>query len=312
MERLLQEMVRRQELSIQGAYILPLTLGAPEDKVDDGPLRASVVDHAGSPAGVLFLANPGAPQLSHRSAVMAATAKSLMGAKLGRVILDPLALGEFEGRSYVCWPWCRPLSQSRYLAFAQKTALAPSIVTWLAEVTRKTAQLEGNQNPDRGFVKNLQHLTADPDFPQTMRDAAKRGIERITDGKWKPKFVFEHGDFWMGNVLWPHQKRGALARLQPFPFTLIDWAGATSIGYPMVDLTRFAVSSGSSPRALRRQLNIHCRILGCHLEDAPYNVLASLGHLGRSLENFPRDRYLNMGATLFETIERASLGRMLS
>jgi hypothetical protein len=306
MEDLLHKLCSKGNFGVKGAQLVPLTQGAPEVIREDSAMRASLVDGNGSPAGVLFLSNSTAPKIAQRSSSMAADAKSKLSPKLSLVILEPLAEGDFEGRSYVYWPFCQPLRQSRYLAFAQRKYLTRSLLSWLFEMTRQTIQLDAGQEINRAQALSLECLAADVDFPVIMRDSAKRGLDRLADGKWRPVFVFEHGDFWMGNILWPHKERGTFARMGRYPFTLIDWNGARASGYPMFDLVRFGVSIGYSSAAMRKELIRHCQILGYKLDDAQFSVLAAMGHLGANLEHFPREQYLRMGSELFEAVVAAT------
>jgi hypothetical protein len=304
MEALLQGLCAKGLLPIGEARLRPLTEGAAEDKVDDGPGRALVVDPKDRPIGVLFLARPAAPGLVARSVRMAAACAEL-DAELGRVILSPLASGDHEGLSFACWPWCRPLSQSRYLGFVQGRRLTPSILSWLRVLMERSKVEDTGQAPQWSHALNLCRLADDDGFPQAMRDLARKGADRLADGAWQPHFVFEHADFWMGNVLWPHRDRGSMARLEKYPFTLIDWAGADQGGYPIVDLVRFAGSSRTSPARLSKELQRHAEVLGCSFEETPYPVLASLGHLGANLEHLPRERYLDLGNKMYRTIHAA-------
>lgn len=305
MEALLQDLCAQGSLPVREARLRPLTEGAPEDKVEDGPGRALVVDAQDDPLGVLFLARPAAPGLVGRSVEMAAAAQSALPSDLGMVILTPLASGSFQDLSYACWPWCRPLSQARLLGFVQGKRLTPSILSWLRGLTAHTKRPDAGQDADRSYGRNLQRLADDEGFPRPMRDLAQEGAASLVAGKWVPHFVFEHADFWMGNVLWPQRDRGPAARLGKYPFTLIDWAGAHPDGYPIVDLVRFAGSSRTRPGTLRRELQRHARLLGCDLGQTAYPVLASLGHLGANLEHFPRERFLELGNRMYRTLDAA-------
>lgn len=305
MESLLEDLCNQGSLPVREAHLRPLTEGAPEDKVDDGAGRALVVDSHGDPIGVLFLARAAAPGLVQRSVEMAAAAKTCLSEELGKVILTPLACGTFEELSYACWPWCKPLSQSRLLGFAQGKRLTPSILSWLRGLTAQTKRPDDGTDAERSHALNLQRLATDDGFPRPMRDLAAQGAGRLDAGQWSPRFVFEHADFWMGNVLWPHHGRGPMARLSRYPFTLIDWAGAHAGGYPIVDLVRFAGSSRTRPGTLRRELQRHAQLLGCAVEETAYPVLASLGHLGANLEHFPRARFLDLGNRMYRTIDAA-------
>lgn len=294
MNDLLKALCSKGELQLQGA------------RVDDGPYRGVVIDKTDRPLGVMFLSNPVAPGLAERCATRSAAAKKTLGPDLSRVILNPILQGEHQGTSYTLWPWCQPLRQSRICKLMQRNFLGPGILSWLHDATAKTSIADTGQDTERSFAHNLQRLAADDGFPEAMRDSAKLGMERIADGSWTPSFVFQHGDFWMGNVLCPQKTRGALARFQRYPFTLIDWPAAHATGFPFVDLLRFSLSTKASTSSLHKEVAKHCKAISCKAEDAQFSLLAAFGHLGTQLEHYSRERYLGAGARMFHTLNQAT------
>jgi aminoglycoside phosphotransferase (APT) family kinase protein len=145
-------------------------------------------------------------------------------------------------------------------------------------------------------------LVSDP-----LRKLAERAVERLDAGAWHPRRVLTHGDFWLGNVL---EGRHALTEPghQPWErFSVIDWAGSRTDGLPIYDLIRLSMSVRLSPRALRSEVESHCRALACPVSDAPFYLAASLGEIGQNLNHFPVQNYVRMADSCLRELERIGL-----
>ena len=278
---------------------------APGDReaVGDSPERAIICDAHGAPYGVLFLAVPVSPDLVGRGVRNAQAAREMLGAEAGAVILEPLVSGEFEGLSYVLWPWVRPVSSSRYVAYVQRRLLRRSVLAWLRDATERTKHADSDGATRANYEQALNNLSAIPELPAEMADEAKRGLERLHAGAWRPYHVLEHNDFWFGNIMLPSARGNGAGKT--YPFHVIDWAGARTSGYPIFDLIRLARTTGLSGRALHREIQLHCAILECAPEDAAHYLLAALGYLEQTLEHFPRDRYIALCGRTFDTMTNA-------
>jgi hypothetical protein len=99
----------------------------PETDVADATTKTFISDAKGKLAAVLIVSNSVNPFLVERSVSRAMAAKQLLGPDLGRVVLEPLADGMFEGLTYVLWPAQRTLASLRPLRFIQKQTLIPRV-----------------------------------------------------------------------------------------------------------------------------------------------------------------------------------------
>ena len=77
-------------------------------------------------------------------------------------------------------------------------------------------------------------------------------------------------------------------------FTLVDWRGSTTDGFPVFDLMRVAESFDLSAKGLSRQLQRHRAALGCQVADLPLYLLGALGHYATHLGE--------MSLTLFQSM----------
>ncbi|MBL4591575.1 MAG: hypothetical protein JKY96_06400 [Phycisphaerales bacterium] len=203
LEQLLVDLCNNDELNIVGARLEPMSLGAPATDTKDNPLRSTIVDSDGKRRGVLFLASQLEPGLVQQSVDRAADAKELLNDELGLVIIEPLAKGVYKDLSFVCWPWCTPLSQSRVMGRVHRTRLRPSIFAWLDGVATTTQKCVSEMENESRFAADLQRIHDDEDMPRAMRTAAEQGLDEIGTESWNPTHSLEHGDFWMGNILRP-------------------------------------------------------------------------------------------------------------
>ena len=278
-------------------------------RVADAPDRAIVREADGNPIGVLFLANSVNPDLVARGVRNARSAKETLGAEEGAVILDPVVSGEYHGLSYALWPWCRSMSKSRYVAHMQRTLLRRTLFLWLRNVTARTKHTASDGSTVRHYDEALNTLIALEELSAEIRDRVRDGISRLRSGMWEPYHVLEHNDFWIGNVML--DRRGFRVKQQAYPFYVIDWAGARTSGYPILDLVRMSDSSGASRRKLTREIHLHCGILNCDTDDSVYYLLAALGYLRSTQEHFPMRRYTTVCHRMYTTLT-AALGNGLS
>lgn len=269
----------------------------------DATSKSVVADRAGRPVGVLLVSNRVNPALVGRSAVNAAEAKQILGTDLGSVVLTPLAQGTFRGLSYALWPWQRPLSSFRWLRGVQRKVLLPRVLGWLRHATELTRFQLAKEDLETGFAHALRQMSEDTRFPNQMREAARKGLDRLCSGLWRPLAALGHNDLHWGNVLLPRDRR-PWHRQSP-DFILIDWAGANTRGYPFYDLLSLCICLREPSRVLRQEVRLHCRILACDPEDAVSYLTASLGALGMNLERFPEHRYVAMATQMFLHLSNA-------
>jgi hypothetical protein len=289
-------------LDIDVGTIQPIDQGA-LDEVAGSPSKSVVCDQAGRPVGVLMVANEVKPGLTRQGAECAAAAREVLGADLGDVILQPLATGMFEERSYVFWPWQRVLSSLRPIRIVQREMLKPRVFNWLRGATQRAAVLARPEDLEPSFVRPLRSMASDERFPRLMQQCAEGGLKRLEAGEWHPRFVFVHNDFWLGNFLLPRDREAR--RIHRHGFVVIDWASADPRGYPFFDLLRFSRTSRVSARRLRREVREHCRIVECTEEDALAYLLVTIGGADLSNDHFPEARFLAASRGVFDTLSSA-------
>jgi hypothetical protein len=217
----------------------------------------------------------------------AADAKAKLGDVLGSVILQPVLQGRVLDRSYAVLPYRPPFSDSRLLWRWQRWRVKPFLLGWLQSLTDRSPR------PDcqcKAVVARFHTaLTALAEMPRAgaelRRDAADIQ-RRIATGDFRPRSILMHGDFWKGNILKASEGK------HEFPFVVIDWRGSLVDGFPIFDLVTFAGSYQMCPAELRAALQRHCDALACDLADARSYLLAALGHIAMTLDQFPVDRFV--------------------
>lgn len=254
----------------------------PDKPVADQTYKFLVRSREGESLAVV-LCSPGvAPDLIARGSRCAAEAKRALGAELGKVVLDPLAEGELKGLSYVVLPYREPLGDKRLVGWLERRRVRPRVFNWLLGLTRQTMRDVSDADRHARFIRPLGQLAEAAGASDAVCRAAERGLNRLEQGKWTPRYVLMHNDLWKGNILL--DGHGG--------FVVIDWPGSIVDGYAVYDLSRLAESFGLSGRALGAQVRAHCRVLGCDPQDAVSHLTAGLGHLLQNLEHFPMHRFL--------------------
>ena len=286
--------------------IAPLAKAASERSdfsVADGVAKLLVrgADHV--PVAVVLVASPKAPGLVARGMQRAREAKIILGPRLGQVILAPLLEGRLEGLTFAALPYCRPLTTARILWSLQRRRIRPVILDWLRDATAATAQELTEEKIEKGFLSPLRRFGDDPEMPRPLRDAARETLRRLELGRWSPRHVLMHNDFWQGNLLIDDRNvtgRGG----EPWPrrFVIIDWPGAAIEGYAMHDLLRFARAVALKPNALRREILAHCGILQCTPADAASHLVAAFAHLADHLEHFPKPAFIRTAVACWESL----------
>lgn len=248
------------------------------------------------PAAVALWSGPAAPDMVGRGVLRAREARSLLGPRLGGVVLEPIAFGEAEGRTFAILPWRRPLSRSHLGWRLQRPMIAARVLGWLDEAARQTAA----QGPS-DFRTPLAHAEADAGLPNDLRADAAAALSRLERGAWSPRHVLDHNDLWKSNVLLGGADGAAVQ------ITIIDWAGSNPAGFGVYDAVRFGKSMRLSPGTLHRVLTRQCAALGSDRADAMGHLLAAIGRLGMHLDQFPRERYATLAASCWRSVREADL-----
>lgn len=271
--------------------------------VADDYSKLLVRDQHRRPVMVVLCSSPVSPQLVRRGMQRARAAKRALGPALGRVILDPLGEGDIAGCSYSILPYCRPLSNKRLIRRIQRRMMRPVVLRWLRSATAATVAEVDPQELQHAFMNPLTHLEGLLAVSDHLRHAASGALRALDHGTWTPCHVLMHGDLWDGNILIHHADPTGFGWPWGTRFVLIDWPGALLNGYAIYDLLRFAQAMSLQGRQLRREVESHCRILGCRFEHARFHLLTSLGYLAMHLEHFPPARYAKMSASCVRVLE---------
>lgn len=265
-----------------------------------------VCDVRKRPLAVVLCSSPTAPGLVARGMERARKARAMLGADLGRVILQPLREGEFRGISYTVLPYAEPLHGRGFVARIRRRRLQPHVLDWLVRVNQRTRREVDATERDRDFLQPLEHLAALTVVPQVVRSAAAEAAKRLRDNHWTPRHVLMHGDFWIGNILRDVSGvTGSKENSSPGRFIVIDWPGAVLNGYAFFDLVRFARAVRLSTRRLRNEVERHCAVLDCGIENAPGHLLAALGYLEQHRERFPLEHFARMAVNCLDTLHHA-------
>ena len=204
------------------------------------------------------------------------------------VVLAPLRTGYVDGLSFAVYPFCRPLSGSRYGWAARRAIVRRTVLRWLRGAAAATVSEVTDKERLEGFVQPLEGLVRWTALSVSVRSAASVALHRLEDGLWQPRCCLMHGDLWKGNIL--VTPRGGAHRHIVF----IDWGASMVRGYGMYDLFRLTRSTKLSCRRLQKEVRTHCELLGCEFIDAASHLLAALGYIGANLNCFPFRRYLEM------------------
>ena len=260
-------------------------------EVADAPSRSLILDAMGKPFAVLFVSAEIDAVFVARGVEKAAIARQMLGEELVSVILNPITDGDFEGRSFAIWPWHRPPIATRGLAYIQKYFLLRRLQDWLFESTARTARDPNATELADTYLAPLTLIAEGSRFPQSWRENAQHGLNRLKSGKWRPRVVLQHKEItW--NVLLPHGPD----RRKNFPrgFILVDWAGTNLSGYPFLNLMGLARNYRMSDSTRRAELTRHCRELACETQDILSYMLAGTGFNFTHLGHFPESDLLEI------------------
>lgn len=253
----------------------------------DSPRKWLVETSEGRLRAVLQLSPRGFPGIVARGVAHARAAAAALGSPLASAVLLPLVEGEIDGASFALTPWKRPLERTLCGGRIARLCIAPRVLGWLHRAVARTARALDDAEIAREVAAPLERL-AGAELSVGVRGAARRALERLEGGAWRPRATLAHMDLWAGNLLLPHRATG------PVPaagFHLIDWAGADLAGLPFYDLARLLGSLRPPRPWARRAARAHCRALGCAPADAVASALASVARLGVKLEQMPRAQW---------------------
>jgi hypothetical protein len=258
-----------------------------------------VRERSGTPCAVVQCAAPGAPGMVARSMQRAHAAHEVLAALGERRVLLPLALGDAAGLSCALLPFCERLDGGRLRRWWDNRRLRTPLFDWLHDIARLTR----HDAPEAACEPVLTMLAQHPEVGDTLRQAAREALLRLSTGAWRPRHVLMHGDLWRGNVMLRRGPEPWRERL-----VVIDWAGSRADGWPFFDLVKFAESIGARGAVLRTQVERHAVVLGCEVADARSALIMALAATLARLEHFPMVTFAAMGERTLGCLDIA-LGR---
>ena len=266
----------------QGAIITVLREGS---RVADGTSIFAVRDY---PFECVMLLSPvDYPLVVAESSDRTREFVDAIGLTLSSAVLQPIAEGWQDERSYALLPYRKPVSQQRLLRRYQERLLTPGILDWLARVATKTDDRRDATGDLPTYRTNLAALAATSGIGSEISDAVARAEQSLVSEMVRPWIMPMHGDLWSGNILRAPDRSG-------FLFSIIDWRGSTITGFPIYDLVRFAQSYRLSPRVLGKELARHAGILGCSKEATLVHLLAALGYYAVNRGEMPLENFVLM------------------
>ncbi len=267
--------------------------------VEDHCDKFIVFSRAGQPIAFVVLSPPEFPQAAALAAAAAIKASEQLGSELGATVLTPLHVGEHVGSTYTVTAFCRPLSANRWVSRWQRWRLGAPLLDWLEAVTRHTASPVDTEQTERLFARPLAALAAHRGVDDEIRARAAAAGDALAAGRWQPRTVLAHNDFWVGNLL----RREQAGRHTPF--YVIDWAGALPAGHGIYDLVRIAMSMGMSSSQVRQAVARHCEVLGCEPAMASHYLASALGHLSLNLGEWPPAQFAQTAAVCHRYLANA-------
>lgn len=241
----------------------------------------------GEPGFVVTVSPAQFPQVVAEECLKIEQMRSRLG-DLSGPLLEPLDTGLIRTSSYAVLPYRKPFSNRRGMRFIHRVWARHHVLEWLRQVAqRRSATCEASR-----YEATLRALgeQVSPDSPTAA--LLRAAHEHLQSGRFVARTAPMHGDLWGGNVL-----RGGSSTA----FTLIDWRGSTTEGFPLFDLLRVAESFSLSTKALHRELRRHRAALGCRIADLPLYLLGALGHYAAHLGE--------MSPALFRTMADACTTR---
>lgn len=271
----------------------------------DATRKYMAFDAKRRPFAVVIMSSPVTPDMVANRLELKKAACGAIGS-LSEVVLEPLDWGWTNGVSYAIYPFCRRLSGSRLGWAVQRVWIRKQVLKWLRAATEVSLSRPTEAELEEYFAAPLRYVAGWQAMPATARRAAATALGRLDDGSWQPRFCLIHGDLWKGNILLAPSRRSR------HRFVLIDWGDSRVRGHGIQDLLTLAGSMKLRGAALLRELEAHCRILGCDREDARSYLTASqsyyaVSHYGQNVGFFPLENFIGQFQGLLDQLDACGL-----
>lgn len=253
-----------ERLIAKGLLASPLSLQRFDQETDEHPDSKLVYVSKGRHGLAVAVSPARFPEVVAEECLKAAQMRSHLG-NLGAPILEPLDTGRIATSSYAVLPYRKPLSNCRGIQWVHRIWLRRHLFEWLLQVAQRRSGAGAASRYELSLEALRGMVAADSPTAALLRTAEIR----LRSGRFAPRTAPMHGDLWKGNVL-----HGVASTA----FTLVDWRGSETRGFPIFDVIRLAQSFGLSAKLLNRELRFHRAALGCQMEDLPLYLLGALGH----------------------------------
>ena len=186
---------------------------AGKKRVKDATLAFFVGGHRNRNDIVLLISNPSFAYAVGDDVSRAKEVALVVGQEVGKHIVNPVCQGVFHKQTYAAFSRLSPVSSYRVPRQFQKMLISGRVVSWLGLLAKETRQSRSAQPEySQYFCQPLETISGDREISQEARAFADRCGVFVS--KYRPELftVAEHGDFWIGNVLF---QRRIYSRLKP-------------------------------------------------------------------------------------------------
>ncbi len=260
--------------------------------VKDSPDIYEFCDSTPQQRKILFVSNQFAPRTVLDAAEKTLQMQKRLVASLSKVILRPLHVGEYDGRSYAVFEK-HIACNGRYSKKIKKLLFRASVITWLEQVAITTCSFA-----DPEYVKKtidaLNYVLNDNNISGKSNSELRDIISDIDRGKIKYLTCLAHGDFWWGNILISNN----FVNFHDFKFKIIDWGSGLVQGVPFIDLIRLLDDSRINQNAKRAILEKYALKLNILQEHINYYIYVYIGFLAQNRNEFPYERFLSLANRL--------------
>ncbi len=281
---------------------------AGKEHIKDATLAFFVDGHRYRDDIALLISNPSFTDAVADDVSRSRDVALLVGQEVGKHIVSPVCQGVYNKQTYAAFSRLSPVSSYRVARLFQKRMVSGRVVSWLESLAIETRESRSAQSEySQYFCQPLEIICGDREMPQEIRAFADLCGVFVSKNQPDLFTVVEHGDFWIGNVLF---QRRFIPDLNPLlgEFSVIDWRGSRTDGYPCIDLVRFCSSifrNGSS----KTDSLISSYIGGLQISKFEMSIycILSLGRLRADLDQFPKDRFYFLCERVFEFLQAHSL-----